>query len=224
MVTGRPPFVADSILELLGKHQSETPEPPSAMRPAGTLPADLDAVVLRALEKDPAGRWPDMASFADAITRCRLTRRQSVRVEALAFAELSGKKDAFEDDARRRRRLGALLGIAVAVVLGIVGIAFVNTAPGHVRISTAPGDAALTFNGAPVEARSPVVLDAAPGRYVLVVSRPGYVTSQRTIEVSARGTVNVPVELAPETKAAAVAPAAAPRQEPGNEIPARDPP
>jgi hypothetical protein len=218
MVTGEPPFVADSILELLGKHQSETPAPPSSKRPAGTLPAELDAVVLRALEKDPAQRWPDMAAFSDAIARCRLTRRQSVRVEALAIAELSGKKDAFEDDARRRRRRGGLLSIAAAVVLAIVGIRFVRTAPGHVQISTTPGDAALTFNGSPVEARSPVVLDAAPGRYVLVVSRPGYVTSQRTIDVSARGTVNVPVELLPLAPAAAAPTAAAlpaPEADPG---------
>ena len=218
MVTGRPPFVADSVLELLSKHQTETPAPPSGLRPAGTLPAELDAVVLRALEKDPAKRWPDMAAFGDAISRCRLTRRQSVRVEALAFAELAGQKDAFAADAHRRP---AARGRSRASwrprSSSRSACCFLATSPGHVQISTVPADAELTFNGLPVAARSPVVLDAKPGRYTLVVSRPGYVTAERTVDVGASATVNVPVELAaaPTPPAAAVpAPPSAPAAEP----------
>jgi protein kinase-like protein/PEGA domain-containing protein len=210
MVTGRPPFVAESVLELLSKHQTETPAPPSSLRPAGSLPAELDAVVLRALEKDPAKRWPDMAAFGEAIARCRLTRRQSVRVEALAFAELAGKTDAFEVDARRRHRAWSIASVATALVIAIAVLRFLATSPGHVRISTVPTDAELIFNGLPVAARSPVVLDAAPGRYTLVVSRAGYVTAQRTVDVHASGSVEIPVELAPVPAPAAPPPAAAP--------------
>jgi hypothetical protein len=167
---------------------------------------------MRALEKDPAARWPDMTAFADAISRSRLTRRQSVRVEALAIAELSGKTNAFEIDARRRKLRGSLLSVSAAVVLAIVGIRIFKSAPGHVQITTTPGDADLIFNGIPVQARSPVVLDAAPGRYTLVVSRSGYVTAQRTVDVTPRATVSVPVDLAPTTAAptAAALPAPAP--------------
>lgn len=206
MVTGRPPFVADSVVELLAKHEAEIPAPPSSLRPAGTLPADLDAVVLRALEKDPAKRWHDMTAFGDALAHCRLTRRQSVRVEALAIAELSGKKDAFEQDASRRRRTWSLLSVAAAVVIAIVAIRVVQSAPGHVRIVTVPDDATLTFNGLPVAARSPVVLDATPGRYALVVARAGYVTVQRAIDVKAGITVDVPIELPVVAPTAAAAP------------------
>ena len=195
LVTGRTPFVADSVLELCAKHQSETPTPPSALRPAGSLPPELDAVLLRALEKDPAKRWPDMAAFGDALGRCRLTRRQSVRVEALAFAELAGKKDAFEVDARRRHRVWSIASVVAANAIAIGVLRVLTTTPGHVQISTVPADAALTFNGMAVAASSPVVLDAAPGRYTLVVSRAGYVTAQRTVEVTAGSTVAVPVEL-----------------------------
>jgi hypothetical protein len=210
MVTGRPPFVADSVVELLAKHEGEIPAAPSSLRPAGTLPVELDGVLLRALEKDPAKRWPDMAAFGEALARCRLTRRQSVRVEALAIAELAGKKDAFERDARRRHRTWALMSVAAAVVLAIVTIRALQSTPGHVHIVTVPEDASLTFNGLPVAARSPVVLDAAPGRYALVVARPGFVTAERAIDVKAGLTVEVPVELAAEpTAAAPVAPAEA---------------
>jgi serine/threonine protein kinase len=215
LVTGQLPFEAATAAELLDKHRAEAPVPPSTRRPAGSLPADLDAVVLRAMEKDPAARWPDMAAFADAISRCRMTRRQSVRVEALQIAELSGKTNAFELDARKRKRRASLLSVAAAVVLASAGILFFKSAPGHVQISTTPADADLVFNGIPVQARSPVVLDANPGRYQLVVSRAGYVTAQRTVDVTALGTVSVPVDLAPvaaapPTAAALPAPAAEP--------------
>jgi hypothetical protein len=202
----------------------EAPAAPSALRPQGTLPADLDGVVLRALEADPEKRWPDIAAFSDAIGRCRLTRRQSVRVEALAIAELSGKTDAFEADARRRRRVWSIASVVAGVAIAIAVIHLVKTAPGHVQILTWPADAELTFNGLPVQARSPVVLDAAPGRYTLVVSRPGYVTAERTVDVAARETVSVPVQLA--ALAAAPPPAAdaepAPTAEPAA-APARGP-
>jgi serine/threonine-protein kinase len=223
MITGRPPFEADSPAALAAKHATEAPAPPTSLRPAGALPADVDAVVLRALEKDPDKRWPDMAAFADAVARCRLTRRQSVRVEALAIAELRGKTNAFEIDARRRRRVWSLSSVAAAVVIAIAALHFIKSAPGHVQISTVPADADLTFNGLPVQARSPVVLDAAPGRYTLVVSRAGFATAERTVDVAARETVAVPVELAalpapppapPVPAGAAAPPAAAPAAAP----------
>ncbi len=136
-----------------------------------------------------------MAAFGDAPGRCRLTRRQSVRVEALAFAELAGKKDAFEVDALRRHRAWSIASVVAAIAIAIGVLRFLTTSPGHVQISTVPADATLTFNGMAVAASSPVVLDAAPGRYTLVVSRAGYVTAQRTVEVTASRTVAVPVEL-----------------------------
>jgi serine/threonine-protein kinase len=199
LVTGERPF----------KDAEEPPAPPTSLRPAGTLPADLDAVLLRALEKAPESRWPDMAAFGDALARCRLTRRQSVRVEALAVAEKSGgtrtATGAFEAAARRRRRGWNLAAVAAAVVLAILGLRILNNAPGHVSITTVPADAELTFNGLPVAARSPVVLDASPGRYVLVVKREGFTAEERTVDVGARAEVEVSVVLAPKPAAASAA-------------------
>jgi hypothetical protein len=216
MVTGQPPLAAKEA----EAPATEAPRAPSALRPPGTLPVDLDAVILRALEKDPDRRWPDMATFSEAISKCRLTRRQSVRVEALAIAELSGHPEAFEADARRQRRFWSVASVVAGVAIAIGVLHVLAGAPGHVQISTTPVDAELTFNGMPVAARSPVVLDAAPGRYTLIVSRAGYVTAERIVDVSARATVAVPVQLvavpAPatpppaEAAAAAVAPAPGP--------------
>jgi hypothetical protein len=133
-----------------------------------------------------------------------------VRVEALQIAELRGKTNAFEIDARRRGRAWSLSAVATAVVIAIAALHFIRTAPGHVQISTVPADADLKFNGLPVQARSPVVLDAVPGRYTLVVSHAGFATAERTVDVAPRETVIVPVELAaiPAPPPAAPAPPA----------------
>src|SRR4051794_26979730 len=52
LLTGRVPFDAESPVSIALKQVSEPPVPPSQLRPG--LPPSLEAVVLRALEKDPA--------------------------------------------------------------------------------------------------------------------------------------------------------------------------
>ncbi|HVZ72629.1 MAG TPA: PEGA domain-containing protein [Polyangia bacterium] len=190
MVTGRRP-------------EGAPPAAPSSLRPSGTLPADLDAVVLRGLDANPARAWPDLASFSDALARCRLTRRQSVRVEALAAAERTNRaaSGAFEAATRRRHRVLSVASVAAAVLLAIGGLHFLLSSPGHVQITTVPADATLTFNGLPVPARSPVTLDAAAGRYVLVVARAGFRAETRAVDVEASKTTEVSVELVADSVA-----------------------
>ena len=55
MLTGRVPFDGDSPVAIAMKQVSEAPPPPSSINPA--VPPALDAVVLRALAKDPANRY-----------------------------------------------------------------------------------------------------------------------------------------------------------------------
>jgi serine/threonine-protein kinase len=55
MLTGKVPFTGDTPLEIAMKHLSEVPVPPSELR--DDVPEDLDAVVLRALAKDPEDRY-----------------------------------------------------------------------------------------------------------------------------------------------------------------------
>src|SRR6059058_2924637 len=56
LLTGQVPFTGETPLEIAMKHLSEVPKPPSELRPE--VPHDLDLVVLRALAKDPADRYP----------------------------------------------------------------------------------------------------------------------------------------------------------------------
>jgi eukaryotic-like serine/threonine-protein kinase len=69
-LTGATPFQADSVMGMLTKHLLEDPVPPSARRPDLALPSELDALVLRALEKDRERRWQSMDELMTAVQAC----------------------------------------------------------------------------------------------------------------------------------------------------------
>jgi serine/threonine-protein kinase len=65
LLTGRVPFEAETAVTIALKQVSEAPVPPSRINPAVT--PELEAVVLRALEKDPANRFADADEFIAAL-------------------------------------------------------------------------------------------------------------------------------------------------------------
>jgi serine/threonine protein kinase len=67
LLTGSVPFSADSFMGILTKHLIEPPVPPRQRRPDLDIPADVEAICLRALEKDREKRWPDMDAFYRAL-------------------------------------------------------------------------------------------------------------------------------------------------------------
>jgi serine/threonine-protein kinase len=64
MLTGRRPFEGDSAAGVALKRLSEDPAPPTEH---GPVPPGLSAIVMRALERDPARRYPDAGAFAEAL-------------------------------------------------------------------------------------------------------------------------------------------------------------
>ncbi len=92
MLTGVVPFDADTAIELMMKHVSEPVPRPSEMNPTVEITPEAEAVILRALEKDPAARYATMEEFYWALHACygkiRFRRTEHVmppgmRVEAL---------------------------------------------------------------------------------------------------------------------------------------------
>jgi hypothetical protein len=67
LLTGRRPFSANSLEELVQKILTEEPPPPSALRMA--LPKEIDAVVMRAMKKDPAERYGTWAQFSVGLSK-----------------------------------------------------------------------------------------------------------------------------------------------------------
>jgi len=66
-LAGRPPFEAESVLELIQRVERE--DAPTPQAPAGRLPPALVAITLRCLERRPQDRYPDAASLADDLER-----------------------------------------------------------------------------------------------------------------------------------------------------------
>ena len=62
LLTGKRPFVADNITELIQKILHEDPVPPSAINPS--LPEGVDRIVLTALNKSPEERYASWADLA----------------------------------------------------------------------------------------------------------------------------------------------------------------
>ncbi|WP_437188178.1 serine/threonine protein kinase [Planctomicrobium sp. SH668] len=69
MLTGRTPFVEDRAVKLILAHASKEVERPSKFR--ADIPADLESVVLRCLEKSPEDRFESASALRDALLDCR---------------------------------------------------------------------------------------------------------------------------------------------------------
>ena len=84
LLTGQVPFNGDTIAAVLRAHVQERPTPPSALNP--TVSSQLDAIVIRALDKNPRGRFANSDSFISALecaAESRVTHR-SVNVARAA--------------------------------------------------------------------------------------------------------------------------------------------
>ncbi len=70
LLTSRPPFVGDSPVSVAYQHVREHPQPPSVHQPG--LTPEIDAIVMRALEKNPDDRYQsaeDMRADAERAMR-----------------------------------------------------------------------------------------------------------------------------------------------------------
>ena len=65
LLTGRAPFRGDSPVAVALQHVNQAPPPPRSLHLS--IPPALEAVVLKALAKDPADRYPDSDSFIKAL-------------------------------------------------------------------------------------------------------------------------------------------------------------
>ena len=69
MITGAVPFAGETPLAVAYQHVNAVVPVPSSVRPG--IPAEVDALVARATERDPDRRYPDAASFLADLRRIR---------------------------------------------------------------------------------------------------------------------------------------------------------
>ena len=72
LLTGTPPFEADTIMQICQMHVKEPPQPPSD-RLGQSLPGDLEALVLSCLAKDPGDRPPSADRLGEMLDACQDT-------------------------------------------------------------------------------------------------------------------------------------------------------
>ncbi|MBI3270447.1 MAG: protein kinase [Planctomycetes bacterium] len=68
-LTGAPPFLGATAIEIFGKIVHQEPAPPSRL--ADRVPPELETIALKALEKDPARRFATALEFAEDLRRWR---------------------------------------------------------------------------------------------------------------------------------------------------------
>ena len=69
LLTGVPPFSGENSLAIAYQHIQRVPEPPSRLRP--DVPPGLEAIVLKAMAKDPADRYQTAAEMVEDLDRLR---------------------------------------------------------------------------------------------------------------------------------------------------------
>jgi serine/threonine protein kinase len=69
LLTGRPVFERETVIELVGSHLHTQPTPPD-QRIGRPVPASLSALILSCLEKDPARRPPSALACIAALDAC----------------------------------------------------------------------------------------------------------------------------------------------------------
>jgi len=84
MATGRPTFRAETSEELIGAILHQTPIKPSVLNPP--VPASLERIILKALEKEPTARYQSVADLLADLEKITSSRSLAV----LPFANLSG--------------------------------------------------------------------------------------------------------------------------------------
>ena len=105
LATGQSPFAASTVAQLMHQISTAAPPPPSAANPA--VPAMLDLIVARALEKHPDARYQNAAELAADLRAClaELGGQQAALPETGAAAanvdvELEGTSPGATEDPR----------------------------------------------------------------------------------------------------------------------------
>jgi WD40 repeat protein len=113
MLTGRPPFVGATPFDILLQVPHTDPVPPSRLQPK--VPADLETICLKCLEKEPRKRYAGAQALADDIRR--FLEAKPILARPAGVFERGWKW------AKRRPAVAALLAVVLVVsVLGFSGV------------------------------------------------------------------------------------------------------
>jgi serine/threonine-protein kinase len=113
LLTGRPPFRAESPTATLQQVVADDPVPPARLNPQ--VPRDLATICLKCLSKEPRRRYASAAALAEDL-------RRFLRGEPIA-ARRSGRVERFARWARRSPAAATLLAVTLLVATTVLGAA-----------------------------------------------------------------------------------------------------
>ena len=108
MLTGRPPFLGETVLDTLQHVKNDDPIPPGRLRPR--VPRDLEVICLKCLQKEPRKRYASAQDLADDLAR--FLRNRPIRARPIGDLERTWKW------IRRQPMFAALLATLVLVIVG----------------------------------------------------------------------------------------------------------
>jgi serine/threonine-protein kinase len=158
MLCGRAPFVGDTDVAVAMQHATATPLSPRQVR-AG-IPRALEAVVLRAMAKAPAQRFPTAAEMHTALLSVDLGPDDAVPAVRRDDTPPGGVPPTFAQS-ERSWIVPVLLIVVLAVTLGVVGVLFARSDTGQRLLH--PPSSAGSAKGAAVAVRSASAFDPPPG-------------------------------------------------------------
>ena len=134
LLTGRVPFDGEAPVSIALKQVNELPVPPSQFRPG--IPPALEAVVMRALEKDPARRYGSADEFIGALETARRAPGRQVVMEPTPGEPW---EPALIEEEERGSRWWLWL-LAVLAVAAIAVAAYALTAGNKVTVPDVTGE------------------------------------------------------------------------------------
>ncbi|MEO8199587.1 MAG: protein kinase, partial [Gemmatimonadota bacterium] len=87
MITGKQPFVADTAMAIMWQHFNDPPRPIREHR--AECPPEIEAAVLRMMEKQPDRRWPSIEDAMGALGSSPLAHDDPVRLRMVGLAKSS---------------------------------------------------------------------------------------------------------------------------------------
>jgi tetratricopeptide (TPR) repeat protein len=148
LLTGRPPFRADTPLQTLKQVVEAEPARPRLLNAA--VPRDLETVCLKCLQKEPQERYPSAAALADDLRR--FVQGEPVHARSLGALGRGWRW------CRRNPALAALSAVLVLAVLGgLAGILFEWRRAELARRDVVAGDAQIRQLLAELVQASPMV-------------------------------------------------------------------
>ncbi len=190
LVTGAPPFTGDSPVAVAYQHVREDPRTPSSINPG--VPPELDAILLKAMSKNPANRYQSAAEMRSDLLRAVAGQRveatpvmgDAQRTSYIGAGGYPGHDDRWdaEDEAAATRRRRGIIALVVAGVLVLVGLV-------ALLVALNSGDGGTDTPAAPTTAtvQVPDLVDQAQAAAEAALTQQGLEVG--TVTTAASGTV-----------------------------------